>query len=580
MYEFADSLFFEKGLSIRINNDTASPFLFVDYDFRYPDLNMTYEHFHDFYEIMIPIDDGVSHLIGGRYITLKRGDVLFLRPHMLHKSIYSGAGERRIIIDFRLPEALETGRSYSTRILQPFFLDNPVLRLKGGQSSELTVVLNRIFQKGKELKAGWQIEIFALFVLLLVEATRLMPMSIYQSERMPVRPLERMYPIAEYIETHYKEQITLPDLAERFSISPYYLSRQFSKAYDVSIITYLHRARVRNALQMLSYTDADIQDVIQSCGFSSASQFSRVFRNFCSMSPSSFRRLPLSEKEIILSSVMPEAYENAGVALRIRSHIIAREKGARAGRTVALESYALRPLDMVDLKRKLDVLRVDSILLDIPACFPAIESYRALSKRTLRALKSLSMNISILGYTPPDDSYSGISECIAALDAASELSAPVLTISPLPSDENGFQRLMDFLVDIMPEAESRGIIMTTGPKPGTAIPDIPSMLRLMDAFPEGRLKALLSPMDLTACKGGENTFSFFDEVFFSLSGRISALLLKDSLDGRRVNLGKGMMARTYPRISALLADSIPIIRAGSSEFPIADDLDYIRKVFL
>ena len=123
MYEFADSLFFEKGLSIRINNDTASPFLFVDYDFRYPDLNMTYEHFHDFYEIMIPIDDGVSHLIGGRYITLKRGDVLFLRPHMLHKSIYSGAGERRIIIDFRLPEALETGRSYSMRILQPFFLD-------------------------------------------------------------------------------------------------------------------------------------------------------------------------------------------------------------------------------------------------------------------------------------------------------------------------------------------------------------------------------------------------------------------------------------------------------------------------
>ena len=92
MYEFADSLFFEKGLSIRINNDTASPFLFVDYDFRYPDLNMTYEHFHDFYEIMIPIDDGVSHLIGGRYITLNRGYVMFLRPHMLHKTIYSLAG--------------------------------------------------------------------------------------------------------------------------------------------------------------------------------------------------------------------------------------------------------------------------------------------------------------------------------------------------------------------------------------------------------------------------------------------------------------------------------------------------------
>ena len=238
---------------------------------------------------------------------------------------------------------------------------------------------------------------------------------------------------------------------------------------------------------------------------------------------------------------------------------------------------------MEELKRRLDIISVDSVLIDIPVCFPSVGSYKALmySPKKLNEYKALHMNISILGYTPPDDSYSDISECIAALDTATELSAPILTISPKPSsDGKGFQRLMDFLVAVIPEAIERNIILTTGPKKETAIPDAASMLKILDVFPDNAMKALLSPMDLAECNGGENTFTFFDEIFSSFNGRISALMLKDSIDGVRVNLGHGKMARTYPRISALLTDEVPLIRAGSSALSIADDLDYIKKIFL
>ena len=78
----------------------------------------------------------------------------------------------------------------------------------------------------------------------------------------------------------------------------------------------------------------------------------------------------------------------------------------------------------------------------------------------------------------------------------------------------------------------------------------------------------------------ENTFSFFEEVFSVLGDRIAALLLSDRVEGHSVNIGKGVMAKTYPRIAALLTHSIPLIRAGHESVAISDDLMYIRRIFL
>ena len=585
MSEFSDSLYFEKGFDIRINNKESELFIYADYDTRSEDLNMVYQHFHDFYEILIPLDSGVSHLVDGRLISLEAGDMLFLRPHMLHMSIYpKGAESRRIIIDFSLGDSLSSLMHQKEKMLSPFTEAIPVLRLdQKGLHSDIAEYLNKLFISGKVMKQGWQIEAYSALLMFLVAASREMRNNRYTEKEEARNAANKMYQIAEYIQAHSSEILTLPMIAERFSISPYYLSHQFPAVFGISLTKHLQIVRVRNALQMLGYTGSSIHDVIQNCGFSSASQFSRIFRAVCSMSPSEFRNLSPQKKEILISSITPETYEKAGIGSHPHYHVMPDRTRKGAGRTIAIESYALKPDNMEELKRRLDIISADSVIIDIPVCFPSVESYKALmhSPNRLNEYKALRMNISILGYTPPDDSYSDIAECIAALDAAAELSAPVLTISPKPSsDGKGFQRLMDFLVAVIPEAIERNVILTTGPKKGTAIPDASSMLKILDFFPDNAIKALLSPMDLAECNGGENTFTFFDEMFSSFNGRISALMLKDSIDGVRVNLGHGKMARTYPRISALLTDEVPLIRAGSSALSIADDLDYIKKIFL
>ena len=78
-------------------------------------------------------------------------------------------------------------------------------------------------------------------------------------------------------------------LAEKFFISPYYLSHQFRRVTGFSLINYIQITRVRNAQQLLLYTDMKIADITTSCGFTSFSQFNRVFNKFCHTSPSQFR---------------------------------------------------------------------------------------------------------------------------------------------------------------------------------------------------------------------------------------------------------------------------------------------------
>ncbi|MDR0562970.1 MAG: helix-turn-helix domain-containing protein [Spirochaetaceae bacterium] len=47
--------------------------------------------------------------------------------------------------------------------------------------------------------------------------------------------------------------------------------------------------RIRNAQQYLLGTSMKISEIAEQCGFTSFSQFNRVFHKFCRISPSRFR---------------------------------------------------------------------------------------------------------------------------------------------------------------------------------------------------------------------------------------------------------------------------------------------------
>lgn len=99
-----------------------------------------------------------------------------------------------------------------------------------------------------------------------------------------------LQPVKDYLDTHYSEKITLDQLAERFFINKFYLTRVFKEQFGVSVNDYLLQVRITRAKQLLRFTDAPIQEIAHECGLNDANYFTRVFRRAEGQPPGAYRK--------------------------------------------------------------------------------------------------------------------------------------------------------------------------------------------------------------------------------------------------------------------------------------------------
>ncbi len=96
--------------------------------------------------------------------------------------------------------------------------------------------------------------------------------------------------VRRYIDSHFKESITLDGLAAVAHLNKYYLAHAFQKEYGVSPIRYLTARRIRESRFLLAETDHSLSHIAQVLGFSSPSYFSQCFRRAEGVSPTEYRR--------------------------------------------------------------------------------------------------------------------------------------------------------------------------------------------------------------------------------------------------------------------------------------------------
>jgi AraC family transcriptional regulator len=95
--------------------------------------------------------------------------------------------------------------------------------------------------------------------------------------------------LTEYIETHLAEPIRLQDLADIAGVSSYQLVRRFKESKGQPPHQFLLRRRIARAREMLRQPDKTLLEVALSCGFSSQSHFSSVFRLLTGLTPRVYR---------------------------------------------------------------------------------------------------------------------------------------------------------------------------------------------------------------------------------------------------------------------------------------------------
>lgn len=96
--------------------------------------------------------------------------------------------------------------------------------------------------------------------------------------------------ILRYIDSHFKENLTLDFLAELGHVSKFHLVHSFSKQYGISPISYVTYRRIEESKHLLRDTNYSMARITQILGFSSPSYFSQRFRRLEGVSPMDYRK--------------------------------------------------------------------------------------------------------------------------------------------------------------------------------------------------------------------------------------------------------------------------------------------------
>ncbi|NOU97173.1 helix-turn-helix domain-containing protein [Paenibacillus sp. LMG 31456] len=104
------------------------------------------------------------------------------------------------------------------------------------------------------------------------------------------KPRGSVWKVIQYIHSHYRDDLTLTGLAERFGFSVPYLSELFKRAVGQNFVTFVHEVRIRQACGLLISTEMSVLEIAMETGYGSYNTFARIFRESKGMTPAAFRK--------------------------------------------------------------------------------------------------------------------------------------------------------------------------------------------------------------------------------------------------------------------------------------------------
>ena len=204
----------------------------------------------------------------GTTFTVQAGDVLFFPPRIPYAvRVISKEPWEHIVIAFRTAEDIRT-----------FPLDRV---LKPVHSNRFEDLFHQAYQVWGRCAFGYKIQTKGIISQILFELLRENATRHFGSDT----GLRALKAATDYIEQHYREKLTVEELAARSGYSASHFARQFTRVYGLSPIQYLNSIRILHAKNLLRTGQYTIAEIAQECGFSNVYYFSRCFKQLTGTPP-------------------------------------------------------------------------------------------------------------------------------------------------------------------------------------------------------------------------------------------------------------------------------------------------------
>ncbi|MBO0587151.1 AraC family transcriptional regulator [Sporosarcina sp. E16_8] len=251
-------------------------------------------------------------------------------------------------------------------------------------SAQLTT-LSSMAQKWSQPGAMAKLQVKSLFYQFVCELME----QLQQQQSKRVSP-DMVSQAADYMDQNYAEPITAESLAVLLNCSSRTLQRLFKKRLSLGPIDYLIQVRIDKSKELLYLTNTGLKDVALAVGYVDSYYFSRLFKRYTGISPSTYREWMLhlrkDNPENVANTPHQKEIDPLNAAIRRSLRTIIHLKGEL---TLELPPKKIAVLDpqFMDHMLALDEQPAGSVMASSDQCsFP---DYLFDKLRTIQALGTL-----------------------------------------------------------------------------------------------------------------------------------------------------------------------------------------------
>lgn len=244
------------------------------------------KHWHNSLEIIVPVVGSLNLWIDHEELILSPGDIYIVNSKVVHQIYWI--------------EDTKYYKGYCLQINYGFIkqcckdIDN--IFFKQPKNKETIEIIRKMIEQ--IIKAY---EVHTNYVPLYIESNLLMLLYVL-CDKLAVRKKrivntksdkykKRITEIVDYMQLHYKENISLDMIANHFDISSRYFTSIFKQQLGVTPKEYLTEYRLKQASIDLLETDSSATDIAYNHGFPNLNSFYVSFKREFGKTPNEYRRL-------------------------------------------------------------------------------------------------------------------------------------------------------------------------------------------------------------------------------------------------------------------------------------------------
>jgi len=248
-------------------------------------------HWHERMEVLFIQNGSLRLQVDKQEVTIQEGELGIIPPTAVHRGIAGEDGVLFRVVMFDVGVFLNSVRG-CRRLLTAFLNGETAVspRCTDPQAA-------RAVQYILETRDARQVtdplfvtaQIYLLFRQLFLETP---PAALPQTT-----PDERFEDILRYIDTHFKEPLTVASLCGQFGYTESYFCRRFKVVTGMTPVKYITVQRLEEAKRLMDAGAKGVASVSTACGFYDSGYFTRLFKRTYGLTPTRYIALLREERQ-------------------------------------------------------------------------------------------------------------------------------------------------------------------------------------------------------------------------------------------------------------------------------------------